>query len=351
MIVPYRDEAVSSWVRRMELRGRMQVSLDPISPEEDLKPSRRLIAAARSVEEGAGRVLATCGLNLEWPAAYIDDLMDLSDGRCGKACRACLEEDAAAGRDQYFRREWLFIWRVTCRHHGLMLQDITACVLAPVFVDSNKTSRIKLLRDVDLQNDPFLRPSRSSTWRSRKGPPLHAIAFENACMEALGGAPFENLWCCGSTWSEVQPVLLELADLLVAPGKDGPQRAISNLPDEIKIPFVQTNRFASKAMTRLSAVWQAACMHALATTLVDPSRFELVLEHQFYDAFLFGRNGKRLQADALGQLALKDPLAIIFASVADSDLQRFMINAEHWPGPFLQRARTAESIALCLQSR
>ncbi len=216
-------------------------------------------------------------------------------------------------------------------------------------MDSSKTSRIKLLRDVDLQNDPFLRPSRSSTWRSRKGVPLHAIAFENACMDALGGAPLDNLWCCGSTWSEVQPVLLELADLLVAPGRDGPQRAIYNLPDEIKIPFVHTNRFASKAMTQLSAVWQAICMHALATTLIDPSRFELVLERHFYDAFLFGRSGTQLQADPLGQLALKDPLAIIFASVSDSDLRRFMMNAEQWPGPFLQRARTAATIALCLR--
>ena len=38
-------------------------------------------------------------------------------------CPACLEEDAAAGRDQYFRRRWLQVETLVCARHDLLLVE------------------------------------------------------------------------------------------------------------------------------------------------------------------------------------------------------------------------------------
>ena len=99
MIEPYTDEAVSSWVRRMELRGLLPPGFNE-APSDDLAPSPQLIAAARNLGEGAGLVLERSGLHRHWRHADVDDLMERSDYWQGKACRECLEEDARQGRDQ-----------------------------------------------------------------------------------------------------------------------------------------------------------------------------------------------------------------------------------------------------------
>ena len=50
MIEPYTDEAVSSWVRRMELRGLLPPGFNE-APSDDLAPSPQLIAAARNLRD------------------------------------------------------------------------------------------------------------------------------------------------------------------------------------------------------------------------------------------------------------------------------------------------------------
>lgn len=46
---------------------------------------------------------------------------------------------------------------------------------------------------------------------------------------------------------------------------------------------------------------------------------------------------------------MKDPLALIFSAAFDSDAHRFMLNADLWPSEFMSRARTAATVALCLE--
>ena len=347
MIEPYTDEAVSSWVRRMELRGLLPPGFNE-APSDDLAPSPRLIAAAQNLEEGAGLVLERSGLHRHWRHADVDDLMERSDHWQGKACRECLEEDARRGRDQYLRREWLFVWRTTCSSHGLPLHAITSSVLAPVIVAGERTRRVKLLREVDLRSDPFLKPGRATPWHSRKVPPAYVTVFEEACMAALGGAPLDHFWCCGSRWTKARTTFLDLADLLLSPGKSDQEQPVRMLPNGIETPFWGNLRFGVKAMRSLSPAWQSSCMHALATVLADPTRFELVVEDAFFGGYLGGRASARRQTGPLGRLALKDPLAIVLASAADPDLHRFLEGAARWPSPFLLRARTAAAIALTL---
>lgn len=167
-------------------------------------------------------------------------------------------------------------------------------------------------------------------------------------MAALGGAPLDHFWCCGPRWTKARTTFLDLADLLLSPGKSDQEQPVRMLPNGIETPFWGNLRFGLKAMRSLSPAWQSSCMHALATVLADPSRFELVVEHSFFGGYLGGRASARRQIGPLGQLALKDPLAIVFASAADSDLHRFLEGAARWPSPFLLRARTAAAIALTL---
>jgi len=98
----------------------------------------------------AAEVLAAWSRACQLDPARVDDLALRRSGRAldrhvwareaggvfvGYAvCPACLEEDAAAGRDQYFRRRWLKIEALLCaRHDRLLVEDCQGCGAAKGF--------------------------------------------------------------------------------------------------------------------------------------------------------------------------------------------------------------------------
>lgn len=131
---PYDDELLSSWQGRVACRygtTRDELALwigVPQPPASgfaavDYAPADAALAAwARACRLDPSRLE---GLALQRSLRPLDRYVWAFEARGAfvgfAACPACLEEDAAAGRDQYLRRGWLQVETLLCARHGLTL--------------------------------------------------------------------------------------------------------------------------------------------------------------------------------------------------------------------------------------
>jgi hypothetical protein len=134
-MVPYSDEAVSSWLIRASARGLIELGEGGCSPAIDLDAAPNALHQVNRLPDAGALVesLAAQSIRRRWPAADVRDLdeSDPSYRALAKVCEACLAEDAANGRDHYVRQEWRFSWRVSCSRHRVALVDVERAELAP----------------------------------------------------------------------------------------------------------------------------------------------------------------------------------------------------------------------------
>jgi hypothetical protein len=137
---PYADELLSSWQGRVACR--YGIIREALGRWAGLSPQHAAPGGFVAADYApTGEVLAAWSRVCRLDPARIDDLALRRSGRAldryvwaheagsvfvGYAvCPACLEEDAAAGRDQYFRRRWLQIEALLCERHDRLL--VEAC--------------------------------------------------------------------------------------------------------------------------------------------------------------------------------------------------------------------------------
>ena len=352
MEYPYPDEAPSSFVLRQVARGRLSPNLIRQAQHGDLNlPNDFLQGLLRyGVSEVALSALSAQGLVHGWPRAGSNDLDGQGEGDkwIAKACEHCLANDASQGRDHYIRKDWRLMWRISCREHGQPLTALTSWALVPVEIDGVRTHRVRLLRQFESTTDRFLRRSRAGALKRSK---IHAAArcLEDDLDATLRGSPLPDIWCLGEDWEVARNALLVLSMALLSPSRGGSQRLIHWVCLDQRIPPGSGGRFSAQEFGAIGAYWQLRLIEALGHVLIDPARYDRVLEGQRYNAnneLLYGGLSQMRANIALARMALSDPFAVIMRYADDQIIDELDANLVRFPGALAARIRAAAAIAL-----
>lgn len=353
---PYDDEAMSSWIARTALRYGARptelleyVGLGSIDVDDRLEPMQ-----IRRLAELTGAPRRKLNAIHERQRACIRQSRDLlrpdpeTDLR-GTICPVCIETDAAEGRDQYVRAEWLSVWRISCTAHRCQLRDFELIEVDDGVAAGRSTRWVSRFENtVQPVRSRSYKPIRSA---SAAAPDAHLLALEQLLSGEDGCEGEGQPWSIRGPPEHLQDVVWSLVDALCS-RPEGGGHVVDYFRDNDDSRRLFGGLFTPglDVLPALQANHRAIALAAAAAILLDPARFQLRAHHGWGQAYMFSLldlpAGRLRRLRQMAKLASKDPLCVVFGAARTPVAEFLAEAAQSWTEPLRTRAAYAAAFAL-----